>query len=61
MPWILLKHQWLGHRFPVVSAIEKPICSWRPLADSGKLGSMDLVEINPILDVGNKIAELAVD
>ncbi len=31
------------------------------LADSGKLGSMDLVEINPILDVGNKTAELAVE
>ncbi|MDD9304310.1 MAG: arginase [Desulfobacter sp.] len=31
------------------------------LSDSGKLGSMDLVEINPILDVGNKTAELAVE
>lgn len=31
------------------------------LADSGKLGSMDLVEINPILDVANKTAELAVE
>jgi arginase len=31
------------------------------LADSGKLASMDLVEINPILDVGNKTAELAVE
>ncbi len=30
------------------------------LADSGKLSSMDLVEINPILDEGNKTAELAV-
>ncbi len=31
------------------------------LADSGKLGSMDLVEINPILDVANKTAQLAVE
>lgn len=31
------------------------------LADSGKLTSMDLVEINPILDVANKTAELAVE
>lgn len=31
------------------------------LADSGKVGSMDIVEINPILDVGNKTAELAVE
>ena len=30
------------------------------LADSGKITSMDLVEINPILDVANKTAELAV-
>ena len=31
------------------------------LADSGKLTSMDLVEINPILDQANKTAKLAVD
>lgn len=31
------------------------------LADSGKVGSMDLVEINPILDERNKTAELAVE
>ncbi len=31
------------------------------LSDSGKLGSMDLVEVNPILDVGNKTAKLAVE
>jgi arginase len=31
------------------------------LADSGKVGSMDLVEVNPILDVANKTAELAVE
>jgi len=31
------------------------------LSDSGKLCSMDLVETNPILDVGNKTAELAVE
>ncbi len=31
------------------------------LSDSGKIGSMDLVEINPILDVANKTAELAVE
>jgi len=31
------------------------------MADSGKLTSMDLVEINPILDQGNKTAMLAVD
>jgi arginase len=31
------------------------------LADSGKVGSMDIVEINPILDVANKTAELAVE
>lgn len=31
------------------------------LSDSGKIGSMDLVEVNPILDVGNKTAELAVE
>ena len=31
------------------------------LADSGKITSMDLVEINPILDIANKTAELAVE
>jgi arginase len=31
------------------------------LADSGKISSMDLVEINPILDVANKTAHLAVE
>ena len=31
------------------------------LADSGKLTSMDLVEINPILDEANKTAKLAVE
>jgi arginase len=31
------------------------------LADSDKINSMDLVEINPILDVANKTAELAVE
>jgi len=31
------------------------------LADSGKVASMDLVEVNPILDVANKTAELAVE
>lgn len=31
------------------------------IADSGRLGSMDLVEVNPALDVRNRTAELAVD
>ncbi len=31
------------------------------MADSGKLSSMDMVEINPILDQANKTAGLAVD
>ena len=31
------------------------------LADTKKVGSMDLVEINPILDVANKTAKLAVE
>lgn len=31
------------------------------LSDSGKLTSMDLVEINPILDNGNRTAEIAVE
>lgn len=31
------------------------------LADTGKVGSMDLVEINPILDERNKTAKLAVE
>ncbi|WP_321492849.1 arginase [uncultured Desulfobacter sp.] len=31
------------------------------LADSGKMCSMDLVEINPILDVANKTSKLAVE
>lgn len=30
------------------------------LADSGRVGSVDVVEINPILDEGNRTAELAV-
>jgi arginase len=30
------------------------------LGDSGRVTSMDIVEINPILDQGNKTAELAV-
>ena len=31
------------------------------LSDSGKISSMDMVEINPILDVANQTAELAVE
>jgi len=31
------------------------------LADTGRLGSMDLVELNPALDVRNQTAELVVD
>jgi arginase len=31
------------------------------LGDSGKIGSLDVVEINPILDVANRTAELAVE
>lgn len=31
------------------------------LSESGKLGSLDVVEINPILDDGNRTAELAVE
>lgn len=31
------------------------------LADSGKVTSMDIVEVNPILDVANKTAKLAVE
>ncbi len=31
------------------------------LAESGKVKSMDIVEINPILDIGNHTAELAVE
>lgn len=31
------------------------------IADSGRLGSLDIVEINPALDVRNRTAELAVD
>jgi arginase len=31
------------------------------LADSNKISSMDLVEINPILDIANKTSELAVE
>ena len=31
------------------------------LAESGKVGSLDVVEVNPILDDGNRTAELAVE
>jgi arginase len=31
------------------------------IADTGRLGSLDVVEVNPILDAGNATAELAVD
>ena len=31
------------------------------LAESGKISALDVVEINPILDVGNRTAELAVE
>lgn len=31
------------------------------IADSGRLGSLDIVELNPALDVRNQTAELAVD
>ena len=31
------------------------------LGDNGRVGSLDVVEINPILDMGNKTAELAVE
>ncbi len=31
------------------------------IADSGRMGSLDVVEVNPILDDGNTTAELAVD
>src|SRR5690606_15927299 len=31
------------------------------IADSGRLGSLDIMELNPALDVRNRTAELAVD
>jgi arginase len=31
------------------------------IADTGQLGSLDLVELNPALDVRNRTAEVAVD
>ncbi|MFZ1707097.1 MAG: arginase family protein, partial [Anaerolineae bacterium] len=31
------------------------------LAESGRVAAVDVVEINPILDHGNKTAELAVE
>jgi arginase len=31
------------------------------IADSGRMGSLDIVELNPLLDAGNASAELAVD
>jgi hypothetical protein len=31
------------------------------IADTGRLGSVDIVELNPALDVRNKTAALAVD
>jgi arginase len=31
------------------------------IADTGKLASLDVVELNPALDVRNQTAELAVD
>ena len=31
------------------------------IADTGALGSLDVVELNPALDVRNRTAELAVD
>ena len=31
------------------------------IADTGRLGSLDIVELNPLLDQGNRTAELAVD
>jgi arginase len=31
------------------------------IADSGRLGSLDVVELNPELDVRNRTAALAVD
>jgi hypothetical protein len=31
------------------------------IADTGRLGSVDIVELNPALDVRNKTATLAVD
>ena len=31
------------------------------IADTGQLGSLDLMELNPALDVRNRTAELAVD
>jgi arginase len=31
------------------------------VADSGRLGSLDIVEINPIIDTGNQTAGVATD
>jgi arginase len=31
------------------------------LADTGKLGSMDVVEVNPVLDIENRTGRMAVD
>jgi arginase len=31
------------------------------IADSGRIGSLDIMELNPALDVRNKTAVLAVD
>ncbi len=31
------------------------------LSESGKISSLDIVEVNPIIDAGNRTAELAVE
>jgi arginase len=31
------------------------------IADSGRMGSLDIVELNPLLDARNATAQLAVD
>ena len=45
----------------VGSLIAKRTWQWRKLPDSGKMRSLEVVEINTALDVNNRTAELGVE
>ena len=49
----------------VVRRSRGPVFTWRPpmemIADTGLMGSLDVMELNPAFDVHNKTAKLAVD
>ena len=61
MPSNQLSRSVWGHLSLVALTFREAHLLMEILAESGKVGSVDVVEVNPILDDGNRTAELAVE